>query len=279
MSCERGFRPGRLPADARSARPRTGDAPAAALLALAAASAAIAPGCGTVGLDGTGGGAGAGGGGGGGSTGPEVTVLTPDLPPLPGESACEVTITTGIPLATATHMEVCTDLDYPTNPPSGGPHWGVWASFTTYEAPLPREMYVHDMEHGAIVLLHRCEGACPEVLEAFADARKAVEGDPKCLQIPGGPTERVIVTPDPELDVPVAAAAWGATYKATCLHPESLRDFMKARYDKGPESTCASGFGVPDCSGGTGGTGGAGGAGGTGGSTGGSGGGGGGGGG
>jgi hypothetical protein len=187
---------------------------------------------------------------------PVVTVLTPDAPPLPGQTKCEVTITTEIPLETATHVEVCTDLDYPTNPPSGGPHWGVWAAFGTYNVPVPREMYVHNMEHGGVLLLHHCEGACPDVLEALDDARMVATGDPKCLQVPGGPTERVIVTPDPELDVPLAAAAWGATYRATCIDPVSLRDFVKKRYDKGPESTCAQGKlvgdpdgGAPDCDG------------------------------
>lgn len=202
--------------------------------------------------------------------GPTVTVLTPDAEPLPGQNKCEITITTGIPLEKVTHVEVCTDLDYPTNPPSGGPHWGTWAAFATYENPCPREAYVHSMEHGGVVLLHDCEGPCPDVIAALEEARSAVTGDPKCLQIPGGPTERVILTPDPELDVPIAAAAWGATYTATCIDTASLRDFVKKHYDHGPESTCAQGkafgepdAGAPDCDGGSGGTGGAGGAGGT----------------
>lgn len=229
-------------------------------------AAAIQPGCGSVDVQADAGDDAAADA----DAGPHVTVLTPDVEPLPGQSKCEVTITTDIPLEKATHVDPCTDLDYPTNPPSGGPHWGVWAAFTTYEVTLPREMYVHNMEHGGVILLHDCEGACPEVLAMLDDARTVASGDPKCLQVPGGPTERVIITPDPELDVPVAAAAWGATYTATCLHPESLRDFVKKHYDNGPESTCAQGklFGDPDggapmCddagAGGAGGTGGAGG--------------------
>jgi hypothetical protein len=199
-----------------------------------------------------------------------ITAITPT------PDACEVTITTDIPLETVTHEDVCTDLDYPTNPPSGGPHWGTWAAFGSYDAPVPREAYVHSMEHGAVILLHDCEGSCPEVIAALEDARNEVTGDPKCLQIPDGPTERVIITPDPELDVPLAAAAWGATYRATCIDLASLRDFVKKRYDHGPESTCAQGkvfgdpdAGAPDCdagppdadagSGGAGGTAGAGG--------------------
>ncbi len=160
-----------------------------------------------------------------------ITIVHPDAAPLPGESECVVTITTNIPIPKAIHVAACTPVEYATNPPSGGDHWGVWAAFTTYEIPVPREMYVHDMEHGALVLLHDCDGACPEeLLAALVQARDEVTGDPLCLQIPDGPTERVITTPDPLLDTPLAAAAWGATYTATCVDPPSLKAFAKDHY-------------------------------------------------
>ena len=205
---------------------------------------------------------------------PVVTVLHPDAAPLPGQTECTVTITTNIPVTKAVHVPVCTPVSYATNPPSGGDHWGVWAAFTTYATPVPREMYVHDMEHGALVLLHDCDGACPEELTAaLAAAHDQVMGDPLCLQIPGGPSERVLTTPDPLLDTPIAIAAWGATYTATCIDEASLKAFAKAHYGHGPEQVCADGKlygdpdgGAPTC--GDAGTGGAGGStGGTGGST------------
>ncbi len=177
----------------------------------------------------------------GGEEAPTVTVLHPDAPPLPGQSKCEVTITTNIPLGKAIHVPVCTHVDYATNPPSGGNHWGVWAAFASYDVAVPREMYVHDMEHGALILLHDCEGACPDVLAALAEARDEVSGDPLCLQIPEGPTERVITTPDPLLDAPIGIAAWGATYTATCIDVPSLRDFAREHYGKSPETLCAQG--------------------------------------
>jgi hypothetical protein len=181
------------------------------------------------------------GGGGGADAGATTTVLHPDAPPLPGQSSCDVTITTNIPVTKAIHVTPCTHVDYATNPPSGGDHWGVWAAFGSYDVPVPREMYVHDMEHGALILLHACDGACPDVVAALAQARDAVAGDPLCLQIPDGPTERVITTPDPLLDAPIAMAAWGATYTATCIDVPSLRAFAKAHYGHGTETLCAQG--------------------------------------
>jgi hypothetical protein len=179
-------------------------------------------------------------GGEGGQPSKEETVtLRPDQPPLPGETECTVVITTGIAIPDAMHVPLCTPVTYATNPPSGGPHWPKWATFKKYDVPVPREMYVHDLEHGAVVLAYRCDEPCPDVVDFLGTAFDEFALDPLCVT--GGGTNRLILTPDPDLDAPVAAAAWGATYVATCLDRASLDDFMEGRYGKGTESVCAQG--------------------------------------
>ena len=189
-----------------------------------------------------------------GPTGPAQTeVLTPDAPPLPGETACRVVKTTNIPVASASHVALCTDVSYETNPPSGGDHWGQWAAFKKYTTPVPREMYVHDLEHGAIVLAYRCDGACPEVVEALAEVFDEAAADPLCLSAGAGPKARLVLTPDADLDTPIAAAAWGATYTATCIDKASLAAFVVEAYGKGPEQVCSDGVDIeaapPNCGG------------------------------
>jgi hypothetical protein len=169
-----------------------------------------------------------------------TVVLHPDAPPLPGESACTVTITTGIPVAKAQHVPVCTRVEYATNPPSGGDHWPYWADFRAYDTPVPREMYVHDQEHGAVVLAYRCDGPCPDVVSALEKVFDGVAPDPLCAG--GASSARKILTPDPELAAPIAAAAWGATYVATCIDPESLASFVADHYGHGPEQICGAGI-------------------------------------
>ena len=168
-----------------------------------------------------------------------TTVSHPDAPPLPGQKECTVTITTGLVPGPATHLALCTPIDYPTNPPCGGPHWGLWAAFGVSENAIPRELYVHDMEHGSVVLAYRCDGACPEVLAALHEVVAKEPADPLC-----DPTvhDRLVMTPDPLLATPIAAAAWGTTYTATCIDDASLRAFVAAHYAKGPENTCAQGL-------------------------------------
>ncbi|APR78112.1 putative membrane protein [Minicystis rosea] len=201
----------------------------AALLCLAAAAGIVWPavGCGGGGDSGTG----------GSGDGPKTTELHPDAPPLPGESECKVVEVTDIPVASATHVAACTSVDYPTNPPSGGNHWAVWAAYKKYTSPVPREMYVHDLEHGAIVLLYRCADACPDVVAALTEVFDAVSDD-TC------PTPRLILTPDPKLDTPIAAAAWGATYTATCIDVPSLKAFAETHHGHGPEEVCGDGMDV-----------------------------------
>jgi hypothetical protein len=187
---------------------------------------------------------------------PEIVTLFPDTPPVQGESECKVVITTGIAVAPAKHVATCTPVKYATNPPSGGDHWRIWAAYKAYTTPVPREMYVHDLEHGAIVLAYRCPSGCPETVAMLDAVRTEAASDPRCLTVPGGPQARLVLTPDPLLDAPVAAAAWGATYTATCLDKASLARFVADRYAKGTEDTCAGGTvidepdgGAPNCDG------------------------------
>jgi hypothetical protein len=68
--------------------------------------------------------------------------------------------------------------------------------------------------------------------------RDAIPADPVCdpsIRV------RVVIVADPLLDVPIAAASWGWTYKANCLDVPSLTDFAKAHIAQGTENICAPG--------------------------------------
>jgi hypothetical protein len=185
-------------------------------------------------------GADSGSGGGASDGGPDIVTTHPDAPPLPGETECTVTETTGILVKGAVHVPVCTPVEYATNPPSGGDHWPLWAAYAKHTVAVPREMYVHNLEHGAVVFAYRCPSSCPDVEKALGDLFDKV-GDTLCL-VPGGPVARVVLTPDPDLDTPIALAAWGATYTATCIDPPSMKAFLVKAYGHGTEATCANGI-------------------------------------
>lgn len=170
-------------------------------------------------------------------TGPGVKkVLHPEAEPLPGEEECTVVETTDLPIEGEAHQPTCTDMTYKTNPPSSGDHWPVWAAFRKYDKPVPRGMYVHNLEHGTVVLLYKCSGSCPDVV-AMLDSVRTSTSD-SC------DAPRILLTPDPELATPIAASAWGATYTATCIDKASLAAFAKAHIGQGPEDVCTGGADV-----------------------------------
>jgi hypothetical protein len=165
----------------------------------------------------------------------------PDAGPIEPNAACAGTVETHV-VQPWKHVAIGTPIDYTTNPPSSGPHYPIWASYGTHSNAVDRGYYVHDLEHGAVVLLYKCDAAdgCPDVVRGLQAVADAIPDDPICTTDPAV-KKRFVITPDPLLDVPVAAATWGWTYKAPCLDVGSLGDFARAHYGQGRESTCDDG--------------------------------------
>jgi hypothetical protein len=154
--------------------------------------------------------------------------------------ACDTTIAR-YPLDPGIHVSTCFPITWSTNPPTSGPHYPIWAAFKTYDAPIPRGFWVHAMEHGAIVLAYNCPSGCDAevaALQAFVDARPV---DPLCAP---SVRRRVVIVPDPQLDVRFAAAAWGWALKSNCFDLGMLAPFYDAHYAQAPENTCADGVDV-----------------------------------
>lgn len=164
------------------------------------------------------------------------------------DAACEVLIDTP-PLLDSPHVAIGTDVTYSSNPPSSGPHYPVWAAFQEFAAPVDRRYYVHDLEHGAIVLLYNCAllpggdaapSTCDSLVQQLRDLMNALPQDPLC-DADVGVRRRVVLTPDPLLTVPVAAAAWGWTYRAQCFDRGTLDAFAHEHYAHAPENECLNG--------------------------------------
>jgi len=153
------------------------------------------------------------------------------------------------------HVPPGTPVDYDSNPPSSGPHYDRWGAYQEVTAPLDERNYVHDLEHGAIVFVYKCAddaGGCTDVRNLFHDAVASLPNDQLCLEAHEGVRVRTVITPDPKLNSPIAAAAWGWTYNAECIDLPSLEDFAKQHYGQGPEQLCGDGqvFPVPSGDGG-----------------------------
>jgi hypothetical protein len=168
---------------------------------------------------------------------PDV-VAVEEPPPATDAAACNVRLASP-PLMATLHIPIGANVVYDSNPPSSGPHYPVWANYQEYVAPVDDRYLVHSMEHGAVLLLYKCEDAgCPALVDALRAVRDALPADPLCdpsLRV------RIILAPRPANDVTVAAAAWGATYRADCFDAASLTQFITAHYAMGPENFCDPG--------------------------------------
>ena len=154
------------------------------------------------------------------------------------------------PIEGATHVSVCSPVTYLTKPPSSGNHYPIWAAYKCYASAIPEGFWVHNLEHGAIVLSYHCPGGCTADVAAAQAWIDALPDDPLCAVDAGDARVRVVMTPDANLDVKFAASAWGWTLRANCFDPVAFTAFSQAHYGQGPEVLCAEGqdlsLGVPD---------------------------------
>jgi hypothetical protein len=167
-------------------------------------------------------------------TGSPLSITTVD-------AGCLVTVETWAN-AGAEHVPVGSTIAWESNPPSNGPHFPSWAAYQEYTTPVPRGYIVHNLEHGAVVLLFNCalvdSAGCASIQGALREASASLPDDPLCS---GGVRVRTVMSPDPELSTPIVAVAWGTIYRAACVDGPSLNAFAAATYAKAPENVCTNG--------------------------------------
>lgn len=138
----------------------------------------------------------------------------------------------------ANHVVACSPVSYLTVPPSSGNHYPVWPVYKTYDAPVPWGFMVHGLEHGAVEIVYNCPGGCPDevaITQAWIDA---LATDPGCP----GSQPRVILAPDPTLDVRWAATAWTWTLRACAFDRAAFQQFFDDHYNHAPEINICGGL-------------------------------------
>lgn len=164
----------------------------------------------------------------------------PDVPvgPQPTGDSCNG-MTLVVPSEAGVHVAAGTDIQWSTNPPVTGMHYPIWGAYDRTYTQLPRGNWLHDAEHGAVVLLYNCPDGCPDVVAQLEAVVRDLDVDPGCT---APVRNRALVTGDPLLPagVQVAAVAWDNSYTATCFDPYIER-FAHNHYGLGPEDLCNDG--------------------------------------
>ena len=143
-----------------------------------------------------------------------ATVMGRKVEAPPGERVREV----GNP-----HIPVGTKgTGYSSNPPTSGEHYGSEAKWDVYTQPVPDELVIHNLEHGGIWISYKD----PNDTELAA----------KLAQVARRYSTKVIVTPRPQNDAPIAVAAWGRLLKLQTFDEQKIVAFINAYRGKvGPE--------------------------------------------
>lgn len=143
------------------------------------------------------------------------------------------------PLSAGIHVTECSAIEYTTNPPSSGEHYGVWAAYQNYDFALPRGYWVHALEHGAVVITYNCDDGCSDEVEQVKSFIDDLPPDPRCSA--AGLEHQIILTPDPLLDTRWAMSSWGFTLRADCVDEDAFERFYLDHFGHGPEDLCGGG--------------------------------------
>lgn len=126
------------------------------------------------------------------------------------------------------HLAEGTRATYGHYPPTSGPHWPTRAPWGVSSVPVPPEQWVHNLEHGGIVVLYRCDVPCPDVIAKLADAHRT---------LPRGKHGEVklLVAPDRRIASRLALLAWRRLQDLRAFDRDRLLRFYETYVDRGPE--------------------------------------------
>ncbi len=121
------------------------------------------------------------------------------------------------------------DLTYEQSPPVGGPHSPSWLDCGVYDAPVPEENLVHDLEHGTVWITYE-PGLAQEDVDALAEA------------LP----DNGILSPYDGLRAPVVVTVWERQLELTGADDPRLEIFIgelgAGETAPEPGASCAGGL-------------------------------------
>jgi len=110
---------------------------------------------------------------------------------------------------------------YNSNPPTSGWHWESVAGAGIKNEPIPDELVLHSMEHGAVVVWYR-EGLEQNEIDKIKEAFNNSSG-------------KKIMLPRKDLDVPVALTSWGYLLKLDNIDQGIIKEFIETNNNRAPE--------------------------------------------
>lgn len=127
------------------------------------------------------------------------------------------------------HVEEGESVAYLHYPPSSGKHYASTAPYGFYEETFAEPFWLHNLEHGDIIILYNCSENCSELKSQI---RKVMEEAPKrrCDMV------RLLALPYTKgMSTPITVLAWGRQLDLAEFDKEAILNFYKTWEDRGPE--------------------------------------------
>ncbi len=103
---------------------------------------------------------------------------------------------------------------YSTQPPTSGPHTKGLPAWGVATTPVPYMLQVHGLEDGGVVISYQPSLAADTVTQLATLA--------------GSYSSKIILTPDPNIGVPIVVTAWGRIQRFPQYDETGLRRFIDA---------------------------------------------------
>ena len=141
-----------------------------------------------------------------------------------------------------THVDAGSSVTYEFCPPTSGSHYNASRLgpipplfYAKDDATVP-EGWIHNMEHGGMVVLYRCpEGCGTSAQTSLAALQGQLPASPICA-FPS--TANVVVTRFDQMPTPYAAVVWGRVLFLNSLDVGAITTFYAQSADQGPEPWC-----------------------------------------
>ncbi len=113
------------------------------------------------------------------------------------------------------HLQTAADPHeaYNSNPPTSGPHLPYIAPWGVHTRPIQRELQVHNLEDGGVVVQYNCD--CPDLAAKLGDLVRQYD-------------KHVIVAPYPEMTSTIALTAWTRIDTLSAFDEKRIRRFIEA---------------------------------------------------
>lgn len=150
------------------------------------------------------------------------------------------------------HVPVGTEVKYPTNPPTQGPHYAEWVRVGVYEGEKDDRNMVHSLEHGYVIMSYKCviaseakQSGSEEIASSSSTKVGTPRNDEECevrknqlakIYEKKG-KKKLIVVPKSNLDTNFALTAWSYLDKFDNFDEDRINKFIDAHRDMGPEKT------------------------------------------